>query len=137
MKFFLEKQLSKPLSFCKILKKFLKHIQSYEDVSFLGPKQPIFPQQFFLVQTIIITFIYHIGPFQCAEVKKNSYSRSRIVRMWNFGPTMVHLPQTKFFLEDYSYHFHLLINPFHFFKILKKFFQQIQSYEDVQFLGPK
>ena len=44
MNFFLEKQLIKfsctywPLSFCKILKKFLEPIQSYEDVPFLGPK---------------------------------------------------------------------------------------------------
>ena len=29
-----------PLSFCKIFKKFLKPIQIYEDVPFLGPKYP-------------------------------------------------------------------------------------------------
>ena len=46
MNFFLEKQLIKfsctywPLSFCKILKKFLKPIQIYEDVPFSGPKYP-------------------------------------------------------------------------------------------------
>ena len=48
-----------PCSFCRILKKFLEPTQSYEDVPFLGTKWPICPEQiFFLVQIIIITFIY-------------------------------------------------------------------------------
>ena len=69
MNFFLEKQLIKfsctywPLSFCKILKKFLGLIQSYEDV-------PICHEQFFLVQTIIITFIYLLALFIVQNFKK-------------------------------------------------------------------
>ena len=69
MNFFLEKQLIKfsctywPLSFCKILKKFLGLIQSYEDV-------PICHEQFFLVQTIIITFIYLLALFIVQNLKK-------------------------------------------------------------------
>ena len=61
LNFFLEKQLIKfpytyePLSFCKISKKFLEPIQSDEDNSFLGP---FIQNKIFLVQTIIITFIY-------------------------------------------------------------------------------
>ena len=61
--FFLQKQLIKfsctywSPSFCKILKKFLRPIQSYEDVPFSGPKWTICHEQNFLVQTII-TFIY-------------------------------------------------------------------------------
>ena len=79
MNLFLEKQLIKfsctfwPLSFCKILKKFL------------GPI-PFVMNKFFLVQTII-TFIYLLALF----IVQN----------------------------------------------LKKFLQQIQSYEDAPFLGPK
>ena len=53
-----------------------------------------------------------------------------------FGPKMVHLLQTIFFgkllrsfLSTYW--------PFSLCKILKKFFQQIQSYEDAQFLVTK
>ena len=38
-------------------------IQSYEDVPFLGPKWPICPEQFFFVQTIIITFVYLLALF--------------------------------------------------------------------------
>ena len=43
MNFFLEKQLKKssctywPLSFCKILKKFLEPVHIYKDVTFSGP----------------------------------------------------------------------------------------------------
>ena len=59
-----------PLSFCKILKKFLEPIQSYEDVPFSGPKWAICPEQFFLVQTIIITFIYLLALFIVQNLKK-------------------------------------------------------------------
>ena len=48
-------------------------------------------------------FHLFVGPFHCAKFTKNSYSRSKVVRM----PKMVHLPQT-FFLENYYHHFHLL-----------------------------
>ena len=63
MNFFLEKQLIKfsctywPLSFCKMLQKFLGPIQSYEDVPFL-------------VQIIIITFIYLLALFTVQNFKK-------------------------------------------------------------------
>ena len=36
-----------PLSLCKILKKFLLRMQSYEDAQFLGPKWPICPNENF------------------------------------------------------------------------------------------
>ena len=95
MNFFLEKQLIKfsctywPLSFCKILKKFLGLIQSYDDVPFSSPKWST-----------------------CYE------------KFW--GGT------------NHYYYFHLpMYWAFSLCKILKKFFQQIQSYKDVQFLGPK
>ena len=49
MKFFFEKQLIKfwPFSLCKIFKKFLERIQSYEVASFLGPKWSIGPKKNF------------------------------------------------------------------------------------------
>ena len=74
--FFLEKQLINfpctywPLSFCKILQKFLGPIQSYENVLFSGPKWPIYHEQNFLVQTIIITFIYLLALFIAQNLKK-------------------------------------------------------------------
>ena len=72
MNFFLEKQLIKfsctywPLSFCKILKKFLGPIQSYEDVAFSDLKWPIYYGQFFWCKTLS-TFYLPIGPFHCAK----------------------------------------------------------------------
>ena len=76
MNFFLEKQLIKfsytwyTFSFCKIFKKFLGLIQSYEDVPFSGPKWPICHEQFFLVQTIIITFICLLALVIMQNLKK-------------------------------------------------------------------
>ena len=51
-------------------KKFLGPIQSYEDVPYAGPKWPICQKQFFLVQTIIITFIYLLALFIVQNFKK-------------------------------------------------------------------
>ena len=76
MIFFLKKQLIKfsctywPLSFCKILKKFLGLIQSYEDVPFSGPKWPICPEQNFFGTNHYYYFHLPIGPFHCAKFKK-------------------------------------------------------------------
>ena len=89
MNFFLEKQLIKfsctywPLSFCKILKKFLGPIQSYEDVPFSGPKWPICPEQIFFGTNHYYYFHLPIGPFYWAKFKK-TYSISRVTRMHHF-----------------------------------------------------
>ena len=89
MNFFLKKQLIKfsctywPLSFCKIFKKF----RVMRICHFRTQNGPFVMNKIFLVQTIIITFIYLLALF----IVQN----------------------------------------------LKKFLQQIQSYEDAPFLGPK
>ena len=123
---FLEKQLTKssctywPLSFCKILKKFLGLIQSYEDVPFSGPKWPICHEQFFWVQIIIITFSYLLAFFIVQNVKKILTVNPELQECVIFGPQMVQLPQTEsFFEKNYEYHFHLPIGPFHSAKFLK------------------
>ena len=107
MNFFLEKQLIKfsctywPLSFCKILKKFLGPIQSYEDVPFSGPKWPICREQFCLVQTIIINFIYLLALFIVQNLKKvlqriQSYEDAPFLGLkWFICPKQI------FFLENY------------------------------------
>ena len=68
-----------------------------------------------------------IGPFHWAKFKKILTADPELWRCTIYGPKMVHLPLTNFFLENYSYHSHLLMS-----KILK-FFQRI----DAQFLSPK
>ena len=106
MNFFLEKQLIKfsctywPLSFCKILKKFLEPIQSYEDVPFSGPKWSICPEQNFFGTDHYYYPNLPIGSFHCAKFKKNSYNRSRVMRVRNFWAQNGPFPQIRIFSEN-------------------------------------
>ena len=76
MNFFLEKQLIKlsctywPISFCKIFKIFLGPIQSCEDVPSQAQNGPFVMNKNFLVETIIITFIYILALFIVQNLKK-------------------------------------------------------------------
>ena len=120
MNFVLEKQLIKfsctcyPLSFCKIfLKKILELIHSYEDVHhFWDQKSPFVLNKKFLVQTIVITFIYLLAPFIVQNLKKfwhwiQNYDDAPFLGpKWSFA-------SNNFFLENYYYHSHLPISPFH------------------------
>ena len=51
--------------------KFLKIFRAYPELwrAFSGQKWPIWPEQFFLVQTIIITFIYLLALFTVQNFK--------------------------------------------------------------------
>ena len=91
----------------------------------------------FLVETIIITFIYLLALFIVQNFKKflqqiQSYEDAPFL-----GPKWSICPNYFFFLENYQYLSHLPISAFHWAKLKKKNFQQIQSYEDAQFLGLK
>ena len=102
---FLKKQLTKssctywPLSFCKILKKFLGLIQSYEDVPFSGPKWPIFHEKFFFGTNHYYYFHLPIGTFRCAKPEKILTADKELWGCTIFGPKMVHLlpPPPEFF----------------------------------------
>ena len=87
------------LSFCKIFKKFLGSIKSY-DVPFLAPKGPFVMNKISLVQTIIITFIYLLTLFIVQNFKKNSYSGSWVMRMHNFWAQNSPFPQMRIFSEN-------------------------------------
>ena len=99
MNFFPDKQLIKfsctywPLSFCKILKKFLGLIQSYEDVPFSGPKWPICPEQNFFGTNHYYYFHLPIGPFHCAKFKKILTADPELWGCAIFGPKMAHFPK--------------------------------------------
>ena len=95
--------------------------QSYEDVPFLDPKWP--------TPLLLLSSTY--WPFSLCKIFKNSYSRSRVMRMHHFGAQNGPFAPNK--LISFSSTYQLLSLG----KILKKFFQRIQSYEDAQFLGPK
>ena len=57
------------------------------------------PEQNFLVETIIITFIYLPTLFIGQNFKKILTMDPELWGYTIFGPKMVHLPQTKTFLE--------------------------------------
>ena len=89
-----------PFSLCKILKKFLEQIQSYEHAPFLGPKWSICPTQLFFLEKINIIFIYLLTPFHCAKLKKNSYSGSTVIRMYHFWAQNGPFAQMRIFSEN-------------------------------------
>ena len=103
---------------------------------FFVPKWLICPKQIFLVQTIIITFIYLLTLFIVQNSKTILTADSELWGCTIFGPKMVHLPYTNFFWKIINVILIYLLAPF-IGTILKQFFQQIQSYEDAQFLGLK
>ena len=75
-------------------------MQSYEDLQ--ARNGPFVLNKTFLVETIIITFIYQlISPFHCENLKKflqqiQSYEDASFL-----GPKWSICPKTNFFLENY------------------------------------
>ena len=67
---------------------------------FRAQNDPFVLNKIFLVQTIIITLIYLIGPFHCAKFKKNSYNRSRVMRVRNFWAQNGPFHQIRIFSEN-------------------------------------
>ena len=102
---------------------------------FRAQNTPICPKKIFLVQSIIITFIYLLALFIRQNLKTILTADPELWGYTIFGPKMVHLPQ-KFFWKIINITLICLLAPF-MVQNFKKFFQQIQSYEDAQFLGPK
>ena len=80
------------LFFLQNVKKFLESIQKYEDVPFSGPKRPICSEQNFLVQTIIITFIYLLAFFIVQNLKKILIVDPELWRCGISGSKLIHLP---------------------------------------------
>ena len=114
--FFIKKQLLIIFSctywplLCKILRKFFELIQSYDNVPFLGSKWPICPEQKFFGTNHYYYFHLPIGPFIVKNLKK---SRSRVMRMHHFWAKNGPFAQNNLFWENYLYHSHLNISPFH------------------------
>ena len=103
---------------------------------FQAQNGPFVVNKTFLVQTIIITFIYLLALFTVQNLKKflqriQSYEDAPFL-----GPKWSICPKQIFF-GKLLISFSSTYQPLSLCKILKKFFQRIQSYEDAQFLGPK
>ena len=63
--------------------------------------------------------MYLLAPFILQNFKKILRADPELWGCTIFGPKMVHLPQTKLFLENYWCHSHLPISSFHWAKLLK------------------
>ena len=87
-----------PLSFCKIIKKFLEPIQSY-DVPFSGPKYPNLSRTKFFGTNHYYYFHLPVGPFHSAKFLKNSFCGSRVMRMHHFWAQNGPFAPIKFFFE--------------------------------------
>ena len=88
---------------------------------FWAQNTPICPEQIYLEQTIIVTFIYLLALFTEQNLKKNSYSWSRVVRMHHFWAKNILLaPNKTFFWKIINITLIYILAPF-FMQNLKKF----------------
>ena len=104
---------------------------------FWAKKSPVCPEQDFFGTNHYYYFHLPIDPFHWAKFKKNSYSESRVMRMHNFWAQNGPFAPKCFFWKKPLISFSFTYWPLLLCKILKKFSQRIQSYEDVSVLGPK
>ena len=103
-----------------------------------GGGLPIWGEAFLLgdqyLITYNVTFIYVMTLLIVQNFKKFFTADAELQQCAIFGPNMDHLPQ---FLCGKLLSFSSTCQLFALCKFLKNFFWKIQSYEDVQFLGPK
>ena len=81
--------------------------------------------------------MYLLAPFILQNFKKILRADPELWGCAIFGPKMAHLSWTKFFWYKPLLLLSSTYWPFSLCKIFKKLFEQIQSHEDVPFLGPK
>ena len=136
MNFFPKKQLIKfwctywLLSFCKIFKKCLRANPEFWGCAIFGPKMAHLSwTKFFWYKPLLLLLLSTYWPFLQCKILKNSYSGSKVMRMRHFWGHIY--PKENYFWKIIKIILIFLLAP------LKKSFQQIQSYEDAQFLGPK
>ena len=101
---------------------------------FRAQNGPFVLNKFFFVTNDYYYFHLPIGTFHCAKFKKILTGDPESWGCAIFGPKMVDLPQTNFFWKIVNIILIYLL-AFFLWKIFKKFFQRIQSYEVAQFWG--
>ena len=87
---------------CKISKKFLEWIQSYDEVPFQAmTNDPFAPNKTFFKKTINISFLCLLAPFIVQNLKKNPQSQSRVTRMSHFqAQNGLIVPNDNFFQKN-------------------------------------
>ena len=84
-----------PLSLCRFFKKLLQLIQSYEDVPFLGPKWPIFPNENSFRKPVNKPCSFH----SCLSISQKSKSDINVLRKyWQLKNTEISLAEIHFWL---------------------------------------
>ena len=92
--------LSAPFNLQNFYKKNLRvDSELWGCAPFLGPKQPICPEQNFFGYKPLLLLSSTYGPFHCAKFKRNLTMDPELWRCTIFGPKVVHLPQIIFFLR--------------------------------------
>ena len=101
-------------------------------------KNQIAQNDFFLRKTTNKIFMYLLAPFILQNSFKNSESWFRVMRISTiFGTKMAPFVLNKNFLVQTIVITFIYLLALFIVQNLKKFLQQIQSYEDAPFLGPK
>ena len=105
----------------------------------LKAKKIKLPQMNFVLEKQLIKFSCTYQPLSFCKSFKNILRANP--ELWGcaiFGPKMVQFPPNKiFFGKKLLISFSSTYWPLSLYKILKKFLKQIQSYQDMPFLGPK
>ena len=124
-----------------ILQNSKKNSQSRSTVMrmchFRAQNDPFVLNKFFLVQTIIITFIYLLALFIVQNFKKFLQRFQNYEDASFLGPKWSNCPLKKKIFGKLLISFLSNYQPLSLCKIFKKFFKLIQSYEDAQLLCPK
>ena len=93
--------LSAPFNLQNFYKKNLRvDSELWGCAPFLGPKQPICPEQNVFGYKPLLLLSSTYGPFHCAKFKRNLTMDPELWRCTIFGTKVVHLPQIIFFSEN-------------------------------------
>ena len=108
-------------SLCKIFKKFLQQIQSYDDTSFSRRKWFIHPKQFLFWKKLLMLFSATYWPLSlCKIFKKFLEPIQSYEAVPFFGQIYSNWSWEKCFSTDHYHYFHLPVGPFHWAKLKKK-----------------
>ena len=125
-------------SLCKIFKKFLQQIQSYEDTPSSRQKWFIHPKQFLFWKKLLMLFSATYWPLSlCKIFKKFLEPIKSYEAVPFFGQIYSNWSWEKFFSTDHYHYFHLPVGPFHWAKLKKKVLTVNPELWECIIFGPK
>ena len=125
-------------SLCKIFKKFLQQIQSYEDTSFSRRKWFIHPKQFLFWKKLLMLFSATYWPLSLCKIFKKFLEPIQSYEAVSFfGQIYSNWSWEKCFSTDHYHYFHLPVGPFHWAKLKKKVLTVNPELWECIIFGPK